>query len=127
MRALSDDSSSGAVSETAALTRDYLAFERHRTTRRQYVKAFGGIAILVVLGAVFNRVPRDEALIVAGLLSLQPLWLWVAELVRWRRLLRRLDAVRARTQSESRKKSMSTDGAGEPARSIRTDNREVSA
>ena len=61
MRALSDDSSSGAVSETAALTRDYLAFERHRTTRRQYVKAFGGMAILVLLGAVFNRVPRDEA------------------------------------------------------------------
>ncbi len=50
MRALADDPSSSPVSETAALTRDYLAFERHRTTRRQYVKAFGGMAILVAAG-----------------------------------------------------------------------------
>src|SRR5215203_3016929 len=115
MRALTDDPSSRPVGETAALTRDYLAFERQRTTRRQYLKAFGGMAVLVMLGAVFNRVPRDEALIVAALLSLLPSWLWVAERIRWRRLVDRLDAVRARTQSESHKKSVSTSVAGQSA------------
>jgi KUP system potassium uptake protein len=76
------------------VARDYSAFERLRATRRQYVKAFGGMAVIVLLGAAFNRVPGDEALIVAGLLSLPPLSLSILELVRWRRLVRRLNAAR---------------------------------
>ena len=97
------------------MTRDYLAFERHRASRRQYIKAFGGMAILVLMGAVFNRVPRDEALIVAGLLGLPPVWLSMVELIGWRRLVRRLDAVRDRRLSESRKKFVSTSGAAPAA------------
>ena len=93
---LADLQSSSPSCDNAALSRDYLAFARHRTTRRQYMKAFGGLAVLVLLGAGFNRVPRHEALAVAGLLSLPPLWLFVVERIRWHRLVRRLHAVRTR-------------------------------
>ncbi len=55
-------------------------------------------------------------MIVAGLLSLPPLWLWLVELIRWRRLVHRLGTVRAGTRSESRKKSVSTAGACDPCR-----------
>jgi KUP system potassium uptake protein len=77
------------------LTADYLAFDRRRTTRRQYTKAFGGMAVLVLLGAAFGRVPGDEALIVAGLLVAPPLVLLALEVLRWRQLMHRLDRVRA--------------------------------
>lgn len=94
MVALVDPRRSGTSVDASRLSRDYLVFERQRTTRRQYMKAFGGMAILVLLGAAFNRVPRDEALIVAGLLSVPPASLAMVEQLRWRRLVRRLDAAR---------------------------------
>lgn len=85
---------------TLALGREYAAFERLRTARRQYMTAFGGMAIVVILGALFNRVPRNEAVTVAGLLSVTPLWLWIVERFHWRRLVRRLDAERAELRAE---------------------------
>ncbi|MEO7135259.1 MAG: hypothetical protein ABI024_13680 [Vicinamibacterales bacterium] len=78
-----------------SLSADYLDFDRQRTYRRQYMKAFGGMAIIVLLGALFGRVPMNEAWIVAGLLMSAPLALAVLEGIQWRRLKRRLDRVRA--------------------------------
>jgi hypothetical protein len=92
-------SSNTSSFEAASLMSDYLAFDRQRAARRQYLKAFGGMAILVLLGAAFNRVPRDEAAIVAGVLVLPPLVLAVIESLRWRRLVRRLHDARVLAQS----------------------------
>ena len=95
--------------DTTALVADYLAFDRRRTARRQYVKAFGGMALVVLLGAVFGRVPADQAWIVAGLLLLLPLALVIVEIVQRRRLVRRLNTIRVHAQrSESHKKVVST-------------------
>ena len=86
--------------ETASLVADYLAFDRRRTARRQYVKAFGGLALVVLLGAMFDRVPVDQAWIVAGLLLLLPLALVTVEAIQRRRLLRRLNTNRVHAQDE---------------------------
>ena len=64
--------------ETASLVADYLAFDRRRTARRQYMKAFGGMAVIVLLGArVWPRRRSARREIVAGLLMLPPLALAV--------------------------------------------------
>ena len=81
--------------ETASLVADYLAFDRQRTSRRQYVKAFGGMAIIVLLGAMFGRVDMHEAELVTGLLLLPPAALVAVEWFHWRQLLKRLDYARA--------------------------------
>ena len=97
--------------ETASLTADYLAFDRRRTARRQYLKAFGAMAIIVMLGAAIGKVVLREAEIVAGLLLLPPLALSAIEAVQWYRLKSRLNRLRAEVQSvESRKKFISTAG-----------------
>ena len=85
--------------DTASLVTDYLAFDRERTLRRQYMKAFGGMAIIVLLGALFGRVPMNEAWIVAALLMLPPLVLAAIEAVHWHRLIGRLDYARAEVQT----------------------------
>ena len=85
--------------ETASLVADYMAFDKRRTSRRQYQKAFGGMAIIVLLGALFGRVPMGEAAIVSALLILPVLGLAIAELTHWRHLVRRLDRVRAEGQN----------------------------
>lgn len=85
--------------DTASLVADYLAFERQRTTRRQYLKAFGGFAVLILLAAALGRVPFGEAEIAAGLLIVPPVALIIVELIRWRRLVLRLDRVRAELHS----------------------------
>ena len=85
--------------DTTSLTADYLAFDRQRTSRRQYVKAFGGMAVLVLIGAAFGRVPVGEAWIVAGLLAVPPLVLATVEAVQWHHLTRRLDRVRGEVQA----------------------------
>jgi hypothetical protein len=90
---------STSSAETASLVADYLAFDRQRTWRRQYMKAFGGMAILVLLGGAFGRVPSNEASVVAGLLVLPPLLLAAIEAIRWHRLVRRLDTLRAEVQT----------------------------
>ena len=89
---------SSSSAHTAALVADYLAFDHCRTARRQYVKAFGGMAIIVLLGAAFGRVPAEQAWIVAAMLSLVPLALLIMEIVQRRRLLRRLHMLRVETQ-----------------------------
>ena len=71
-------------------TPDYMAYERLRTARRQYSKAFGGMAMIVLVGALSGRVRLNEAEIVAGLLLLLPLSLAAIEFIHWRRLVRRL-------------------------------------
>jgi hypothetical protein len=76
------------------LALDYAAFDRQRTMRRPYQKAFGGLAVLVLLGAFFGRVPVDEAAVLSGLLIVPPSGIAVVELIQWRRLLRRLDQLR---------------------------------
>ena len=85
--------------DTASLTAEYLAFERRRTARRQYVKAFGGMAVVVLIGALFGPVPADQAWIVAGLLSLLPLTLIIMEAVQGHRLHRQLHTIRAQAQA----------------------------
>lgn len=87
--------SSTSAADSASLMADYLSFDRRRTVRRQYMKAFGGMAIVVLLGALFNRVPMDEAEIVIGLLATPPLVLAALEAVQRHRLVRRLDRLRA--------------------------------
>lgn len=91
--------STSSPADTAGLMADYLAFDRQRAVRRQYTKAFGGMAVIVVLGALFGRVPRDEASVVTGLLLAPPVVLAFLEAIQWFRLVRRLDRVRARLQS----------------------------
>jgi hypothetical protein len=92
------------------LTSEYAAFERRRTSRRQYQKAFGGLAMIVLAGAVLGQVPVNEAEIVAGLLAAPPLVLAALEVIQWHRLVRHRDRVRALVQSaESRKKAIRID------------------
>jgi hypothetical protein len=85
--------------QTASLVADYLAFDRQRTSRRQYVKAFGGMALVVLIGALFGRVDMREAEIVTGLLLLPPGALLAVEWFHWRRLVKRLDDARADVQT----------------------------
>ena len=91
-----------SVADSTPLAADYVAFDRRRTARRQYVKAFGGMALVVFLGALLGRVPANEAWIVIGLLLTPPLTLVAVEVVQWHRLVRRLDRVRAEAH-ESKK------------------------
>ena len=85
--------------DAASLVADYLAFERQRATRRQYLKAFGGFAVVILLAAALGRVPFGEAEFAAGALIVPPVALLVVELIRWRRLVWRLDRVRAEVHS----------------------------
>ena len=85
--------------EAASLAADYRAFDRRRMSSRQYQKAFGGLAVIVLLGALFGRVPAEQAAAVGGLLSAPPLALAILQLIHWRRLMRRLDRVRADVRS----------------------------
>ena len=89
--------------ETASLVADYLKFDRQRVLRRQYVKAFGGMAIIVLLGVLFGRVDPSEGESVAALLLLVPAVVVAAEWLRWRRLVKRLD--NARVQAQAMRKS----------------------
>ena len=84
--------------QAAKLAADYLAFDRRRIARRQYLKAFGGMAVLVLLGAVFGRVAAGEAEAVAALLLVPFAALAAAEWVQRHRLVRRLNRLRAETQ-----------------------------
>ena len=63
------------------------------------MKAFGGMAVVVLMGALFGRVPGEQAWIVAGLLMLPPLTLVIMEAVQGHRLVRRLDTMRAEAQT----------------------------
>ena len=97
-----------SADETASVVAEYLAFERRRVARRQYLKAFGGMAFLVGLGALIGRVPAGEAAIVSGLLLAPPALLAIIEVPRRHRLERRLDHVRSLARDEeSRKKVVS--------------------
>jgi purine-cytosine permease-like protein len=87
-------SASTSSAAAASLVADYLSFDRRRTARRQYMKAFGGMALLVLLGALFGRVAGNEAGVVIGLLLAPPMLLAAVEFVQWHRLVRRLDGVR---------------------------------
>jgi hypothetical protein len=91
--------SATSSADAATLVADYLAFDRRRTSRRHYMKAFGGMAVVVLLGAAFGRVPVGESELVAGLLLLPPLVLGTSEAISWRRLVRRLDQVRTEVQT----------------------------
>jgi hypothetical protein len=92
-------SSPKSSQQTASLVADYLTFDRQRTSRRQYAKAFGGMAIVVLLGALFGRVDLREAEIVGALLLLPPAVLVAVEWIHWRGLVKRLDRVRAEAQT----------------------------
>ena len=90
--------STTSSADTASLVADYVSFDRRRASRRQYQKAFGGMAIIVALGALAGRVAIGEAEVVVGLLVVPVLALTVAEVIHWRQLVRRLDRVRADAQ-----------------------------
>ena len=90
--------SHSSSADATSLVADYMAFDRRRTERRQYQKAFGGMGIVVLLGALFGRVPADQAAVVAGLLIVPPVAFAMVEVVHWRRLLRRLDRARKEAQ-----------------------------
>jgi hypothetical protein len=85
--------------ETSSLVADYVEFDKHRTSRRQYQKAFGGMAILVLLGALFGYVAMAEAAVVVALLITPVLALAIIEGVQWWRLARHLDRVRAEVRT----------------------------
>jgi len=85
--------------DTSSLVADYVAFDQRRTSRRQYQKAFGGMAIVVLLGALFGYVAMAEAGVVIALLMAPVLTLAIIEGVQWRRLARHLDRVRAEVQT----------------------------
>ena len=91
--------SATSPANAASLVADYTAFDTRRRSRRQYQKAFGGMAIIVALGALFDRVEMGEAAIVIALLLLPVLALGVIEVIHWWRLVRRLDRVRAEAQA----------------------------
>lgn len=88
-------SSPTSAADSASVMADYLAFDRQRTSRRQYMKAFGGMALIVLLGGLFNRVPRNEAVVVVALLLAPPLVMAAVEAVQRYRLARRLNFLRA--------------------------------
>jgi hypothetical protein len=91
--------SATSSAEAASLVADYLSFDKRRTSRRQYQKAFGGMAIVVLAGAVFGRVAAGEAELVSAVLLLPVLALAIVEALHWRRLIRHLGRVRAESQS----------------------------
>ena len=91
--------STTASGATSSLVADYVTFEKRRTSRRQYQKAFGGMAIVVLLGALFGRVAIAEAAVVGALLLAPVIMLAMIEVIHWRRLVRRLDRVRADVQT----------------------------
>jgi hypothetical protein len=91
--------SATSSAETSSLIADYVEFDKRRTSRRQYQKAFGGMAIIVVTGALFGRVAMGEAVVVATLLLAPVLALAVIEGIQWRRLARHLGRVRAEVQT----------------------------
>ena len=66
--------SATSSADASSLVADYVAFDKRRTSRRQYQKAFGGMAIIVLLGALFGRVAMAEAAIVVALLMLRRCW-----------------------------------------------------
>lgn len=90
--------SRGSAAATAALIADYTAFDRQRIYRRQYLRAFGGLAVVVACGAMFGFVPRREGVVVAAFLTAPPSVLAVIEAWCWRRLVRRMKTVRASQQ-----------------------------
>ena len=91
--------SATSSAETSSLVADYVAFDSRRTSRRQYQKAFGGMAVVVLLGALFGRVAMAEALVVVALLIAPVLVLAIVESIQWRRLTRHLNRVRAEVQT----------------------------
>ena len=91
--------STTSSASTSSLVADYVAFDKRRTLRRQYQKAFGGMAIVVVLGALFGRVETAEAAVVGALLLAPVIMLAIMEVIHWRRLVRRLDRARADVQT----------------------------
>jgi hypothetical protein len=91
--------SATSSTETSSLVADYVAFDRRRTSRRQYQKAFGGMAIVVLLGALLGRVAMAEAGVVIALLIAPVLALAIIESIQWQRLAHHLDRVRAEVQN----------------------------
>jgi hypothetical protein len=92
-----------ASADASSLIADYVAFDRRRTLRRQYMKAFGGMAIVIFFGALFRYVPRREAVVVDGLLLVPPAVLAAIELFHWHRLNQKLN--RERIQAQTIRKS----------------------
>ena len=92
-------SSATSASDSALLVADYLAFDKRRTSRRQYQKAFGGMAIIVMVGALLGQVAIHEAEIVSAGLLLPVVALAVLEAISRSRLMRRLNRVRRELQS----------------------------
>jgi lipopolysaccharide export LptBFGC system permease protein LptF len=87
-----------SAAATAALIADYTAYDHQRSYRRQYIRAFGGIAVIVFFGAMFRFEPRREGLIAALLFALPPAILGAVEAYHWHRLTRRLKAIHADIQ-----------------------------
>jgi hypothetical protein len=86
-----------AISRSRVARCLHVVFDKRRSERRQY-ESFGGMGIVVLMGALFGRVPADQAAIVAGLLIVPPVALAIVEVVHWRRLVRRLDTARKEAQ-----------------------------
>jgi hypothetical protein len=84
---------------TTALATDYVQFEQQRRQRRQYIKAFTGMTILVLAGAAFGFVPLRQAEVAAALLAAPPVTLGIIDAIGWTQLVRRLTAIRAEMRS----------------------------
>ena len=81
-----------------AVMAEYVALERARIYRRLFVTRFGLLALIVgVIGAGFHWLSAVASTFTFGFCLVVPVWAWVVELWRARRLTRRLDTVSGST------------------------------
>jgi hypothetical protein len=80
--------------EFSGIMADYLALERARIFRRLLVKRFGLLAAAVVIsGTVLHLLAPIPTWFSVGVFVTPPVWAWIVELRRDRRLGRRLEQV----------------------------------
>jgi len=80
--------------ELSGIMADYLALERARIFRRLLVTRFGLLAVTAaVIGGLLHWLPPFASWFSIGLFLTPPLWAWIVELRRERRLSRRLEDV----------------------------------
>ena len=80
--------------ELTRIMTDYLALEHARIFRRLLVTRSGFLALATALGGgVLHWLPRMASWSSVGVFLLLPVWAWIVELGRARRLARRLEDV----------------------------------
>jgi hypothetical protein len=86
-----------AAPGAAALISDYAAFDRRRSSRRPFIRAFVGFAVIIMLGGLAGRLPGREAEVAAGICLAPALALIGSEAWGSHRLESRLGELRAKS------------------------------